>query len=66
MDIGLKTLSDIVVFNKYAKYIPQLKRRETYNEIIFRYLQMMVDKYPHLSDKIMHYGNYIFEQKVLP
>ncbi len=66
MEIGLETLSNVVVFNKYAKYLPQQKRRETYNEIIVRYLQMMVDKYPDLATQIMHYGTYIFEKKVLP
>lgn len=66
MEIGLETLSNVVVFNKYAKYLPQQKRRETYDEIIFRYLQMMVDKYPDLSNNIMHYGQYIFDKKVLP
>jgi ribonucleoside-diphosphate reductase alpha chain len=66
MEIGLETLSNVVVFNKYAKYLPQQKRRETYDEIIFRYLQMMVDKYPHLSSDIMRNGQYIFDKKVLP
>ena len=66
MEIGLETLSNVVVFNKYAKYLPQQKRRETYNEIIVRYLQMMVDKYPNLANEIMHYGNFIFSKKVLP
>ena len=66
MEIGLETLSNVVVFNKYAKYLPQQKRRETYNEIIVRYLQMMVDKYPDLANDIMHYGNFIFGKKVLP
>jgi len=66
MEIGLETLSNVVVFNKYAKYLPQQKRRETYNEIIVRYLQMMVDKYPDLANQIMHYGSFIFDKKVLP
>ena len=66
MEIGLETLSNVVVFNKYAKYLPQQKRRETYNEIIVRYLQMMVDKYPNLANDIMHYGNFIFGKRVLP
>jgi ribonucleoside-triphosphate reductase len=66
MEIGLETLSNVVVFNKYAKYLPQQKRRETYDEIIFRYLQMMVDKYPDLSSDIMRNGQYIFDKKVLP
>jgi|LakMenE18May11ns_1017448.scaffolds.fasta_scaffold9955981_3 ribonucleoside-diphosphate reductase alpha chain len=66
MEIGLETLSNVVVFNKYAKYLPQQKRRETYNEIIVRYLQMMVDKYPALANDIMNYGQFIFDKKVLP
>jgi ribonucleoside-diphosphate reductase alpha chain len=66
MEIGLETLSNVVVFNKYAKYLPQQKRRETYNEIIVRYLQMMVDKYPALANDIMNHGQFIFDKKVLP
>ena len=66
MDIGLETLSRIVTFNKYAKYLPQLNRRETYDEIIMRYVQMMVDKYPHLVYKIVNQAQYIFDKKVLP
>ncbi len=42
MDIGLETLSQIVTFNKYAKYLPQLNRRETYDEIVMRYVQMIL------------------------
>jgi ribonucleoside-diphosphate reductase alpha chain len=66
MEIGLETLSQIVTFNKYAKYLPSSRRRETYDEIIMRYLQMMVDKYPHLSGDIMKNSQYIFDKKVLP
>jgi ribonucleoside-triphosphate reductase len=66
MDLGLKTLSDIVVFNKYAKYIPSEKRRETYEEIVTRYLMMMMEKYPSLSDKIALNGQFIYDKKVLP
>jgi ribonucleoside-diphosphate reductase alpha chain len=66
MEIGLETLSQIVTFNKYAKYLPSSRRRETYDEIIMRYLQMMVDKYPHLADDIMKNSQYIFDKKVLP
>ena len=66
MEIGLETLSQIVTFNKYAKYLPSLRRRETYDEIIMRYLQMMVDKYPYLAFDIMKNSQYIFDKKVLP
>ena len=66
MDIGLETLSQIVTFNKYAKYLPQLNRRETYDEIVMRYVQMMVDKYPHMANKIVNQAQYIFDKKILP
>jgi len=66
MDIGLETLSQIVTFNKYAKYLPQLNRRETYEEIVMRYVQMMVDKYPHMAEKIVNQAQYIFDKKILP
>ncbi len=38
-------LSQIVVYNKYAKYRKDLSRRETWDEIIDRYVAMMLKKY---------------------
>ena len=40
-DLGLEALSRITIFSKYAKYIPELQRRETWDEIIDRYQNMM-------------------------
>jgi hypothetical protein len=36
MDISNRILSDVVVFSKYAKFIPEQNRRETWDEIITR------------------------------
>jgi ribonucleoside-triphosphate reductase len=66
MDIGLETLSKIVTFDKYAKYLPNLKRRENFNEITTRYLTMLMDKYPHLEKEIAIQGQYIFNKEILP
>ena len=66
MDVGLDTLSKLTVFSKYAKYIPELKRRETWEEIVARYEQMMVKKYPKLEDMIKQSIGYIKDKKVLP
>ena len=66
MNIGLEILSDIVVFNKYAKYLPSENRRETYPEIITRYVNMMKDKYPLLTKDIDDNAVYLYEKKVLP
>jgi ribonucleoside-diphosphate reductase alpha chain len=59
-------LSDVVVFNKYAKYIKKLKRRETWEEIVYRYLSMMESQYPQLKEDIWKEGNEILNKKVLP
>ena len=66
MDLGLDALSKITVFSKYAKYLPELKRRETWEEIVNRYQNMMIKKYPTLEDAIMSSGALIKDKKVLP
>ena len=66
MDISQKILSDIVVFNKYAKYIPSLGRRETWEEICLRNAQMHIKKYPALEEEIWENYVRVFDRKVLP
>jgi len=65
MDKSNKILSDIVVFNKYAKYVPRETRRETWDQIVNRYLTMMVKKYPHITEHINKYSKFLREKKVL-
>ena len=66
MDLGLDALSKITVFSKYAKYIPEQKRRETWDEIVNRYTSMMTKKYPKLEEAILATVTMIKEKKVLP
>ena len=66
MDLGLEALSSITVFSKYAKYIPTLKRRETWDEIVDKYQTMMIKKYPKLEQAIVESAVFIREKKVLP
>jgi ribonucleoside-diphosphate reductase alpha chain len=66
MDLGLDALSKITVFSKYAKYNPELKRRETWEEIVDRYQGMMIKKYPNLKDAIVDSARMIRDKKVLP
>lgn len=65
-DLGLDTLSKLTVFSKYAKYNPQLKRRETWEEIVDRYENMLSTKYPSLKEEIRKNVKFIKEKKVLP
>ena len=66
MDLGLEALSKITIFSKYAKYVPELKRRETWDEIVNRYQAMMIKKYPKLEDAIVASAVMIRQKKVLP
>lgn len=60
-----KALSDVVIFNKYAKYIPSWKKRETWDDIIIRYCQMMEQKYPQLSEEIWTNAQLLQNKQVL-
>jgi ribonucleoside-triphosphate reductase len=62
-----RILSDITVFNKYAKYRPELGRRETWREICDRNRDMHINKYPHLEAEIRDvYTNFVYDKRVLP
>lgn len=66
MDLGLEALAKTVTFTKYAKYIPELKRRESWEEIVDRYTLMMMKKYPQLKQEILEGSKFILDKKVLP
>lgn len=67
MNITQSILSDITIFNKYAKFVPELNRRETWTEICERNRDMHVRKFPHLADDINQiYNDYVITKKVLP
>ena len=67
MEISQKILSDLVVFNKYAKFIPELGRRETWEEICERNMVMHIRKFPQLKEEIKKvYREFVVPRKVLP
>jgi ribonucleoside-diphosphate reductase alpha chain len=66
MDLGLQTLADITVYSKYAKFIPELKRRETWEDIVNRYEETLIKKYPFLKEAIIKSSELIRAKKVLP
>ena len=65
MEISNKILSDITVYMKYAKYIPELNRRETWEELVTRNKNMHIKKYPHLKDEIKEKYKSVYDKKVL-
>ena len=66
MTTSNKILSEITIFNKYAKYNPDLKRRETWDEICNRYELMMISKYPNLQSEITNSMEFVRSKRVLP
>jgi ribonucleoside-diphosphate reductase alpha chain len=66
MDISQKILSDITVHMKYAKFIPELQRRETWQELVTRNKEMHQQKYPHIKDQIEEVYKMVYDKKVLP
>ena len=59
-------LSDIVVHNKYAKYMPELGRRETWYELVTRNKEMHQKKFPNLRDEIEEVYKFVYDKKILP
>ena len=66
MNVEQSILSDITVYMKYAKYNPEQKRRETWEELVTRNKKMHQEKFPQLHDEIEKVYKLVYEKKVLP
>ena len=66
MDISQKILSDITVYMKYAKFVPELNRRETWEELVTRNKEMHQKKYPNIKDEIEEVYKMVYDKKILP
>ena len=66
MTISNEILSEITVFMKYAKYIPELQRRETWEELVTRNKSMHLKKYPALASEIEDVYKFVYDKKILP
>jgi ribonucleoside-triphosphate reductase len=66
MKLSNKILSDITVYMKYARYIPELNRRESWEELVTRNKEMHTKKYPELKEEIENNYRFVYEKKVLP
>ena len=61
--MSLKSLMDYTFVSKYARWIPEKKRRETWNEAVDRVKQMMLEQYadkPEVAEEI----EWAYEQNV--
>ena len=66
MELSNQILSEITVHMKYARYLEEEKRRETWEELVTRNMNMHLKKFPELEIQINRAYKYVFEKKVLP
>ena len=66
MDISQKILSDITVYMKYAKFVPELNRRETWEELVTRNKEMHQKRYPQIKEEIENVYKMVYGKKILP
>ena len=66
MELSNKILSDITVYMKYAKYLPELQRRESWDELVTRNKNMHIKRYPKLKDEINTVYQLVYDKKILP
>lgn len=66
MNIEQEILSDIIIHLKYAKYLPEKQRRETWDELVTRNKEMHIRKFPQLTEEIEKAYKLVYEKKILP
>lgn len=59
-------ISSYVFAAKYARYLPELKRREVYSEMVSRVENMHLKRYPSLKEEITYAFDAVRRQEVLP
>ena len=66
MELSNKILSDITVFNKYAKFVPETGTRESWEQLVTRNMEMHINKYPYIEEEIRDAYELVYDKKVLP
>ena len=66
MEVSNQILSEITVYMKYAKFVPELNRRETWEELVTRNKEMHQKTYPNLKEEIDEKYKLVYDKKVLP
>lgn len=66
MSLSNDILSEITVHMKYAKYVPEQNRRESWHELVTRNMEMHLKKFPELELQIRKNYKLVYDKKVLP
>jgi len=66
MELANKILSDITVYMKYARYIEDDNRRESWKQLVTRNINMHIKKFPDLELEIRRAYEHVYNKKILP
>jgi len=66
MELEKEILSDLVVWSKYARFVPELNRRETWTELVTRNKEMHLRKFPQMTALIERAYELVYDKKILP
>ena len=66
MEVSSSILSDLTVYMKYAKFNPEVQRRETWKELVDRNKAMHLKKFPTLKKEIEAAYEFVYDRKALP
>jgi ribonucleoside-diphosphate reductase alpha chain len=66
MELEKEILSDLVVWSKYARFVPELNRRETWTELVTRNKEMHLRKFPQMTAMIEKAYELVYAKKILP
>lgn len=64
--VDSKGLSDYIHASKYARYVPELLRREVYEETVARIEGMHLGQFPAMADEIRDAFKLVYAKRVLP
>jgi ribonucleoside-diphosphate reductase alpha chain len=62
-------LSNINIYSKYANYIPELERREIWEEVVLRNKNMHLEKFKDIPEVLLDIGKayeFVLDKKILP
>lgn len=59
-------VADYIHASKYAKYVPELGRREVYAETVARVERMHIKRFPLLENDIRDAFKFVYDKRVLP
>jgi len=66
MELASEILSNITVHMKYARYLNDKCRRETFTELVDRNKAMHIKRFPKLKKEIEGAYGFVYNKKVLP